>query len=62
MGFEPQTADQPLVNPHKRTTKVNLAMAIAVVVFLIIGICGVFWASRQPGKTAPSDPPVGVRK
>ena len=28
---------QPIVNVHKRTTKVNIWMVVAVVVFLVIG-------------------------
>ncbi len=37
MGFEPQTANQPIVNVHKRTTKVNIWMVVAVAVFMIFG-------------------------
>lgn len=39
MGFDenPPSPDQ-LVNVHKRTTKVNLAVAGGVVVFLLIGL------------------------
>ena len=53
MGFEPQTADKPLVNVHKRTTKVNFGMAIGVVVFLVIGICVVVWAARRQAHGEP---------
>jgi len=38
MGFEPQTAGQPLVNPRKRATKVNLFIVISIFTFLVIGI------------------------
>jgi hypothetical protein len=38
MGFEPQTAGQPLVNVQKRTTKVNLIIVVGIVVFLLIGL------------------------
>ena len=62
MGFEPQTAGQPLVNPRKRTTKVNFAVAIAVVAFLVIGICSAFWASRHTGKSGPAEPPAAPGK
>lgn len=53
MGFEPQTADQPIVNVHKRTTKVNFSMAIGVVVFLLIGICVVVWAAKRQARGEP---------
>ncbi|MEO6994998.1 MAG: hypothetical protein ABI273_15435 [Lacunisphaera sp.] len=61
MGFEPQTAGQPIVNIHKRTTQVNFGMAIGVVVFLLIGICVVVWAvkrqaHREPVKTEVKSP------
>jgi accessory gene regulator protein AgrB len=48
MGFEPQTAGQPLVNVRKRTTKVNLVIVISIVVFLVIGI---LYAVNIAGKT-----------
>ena len=38
MGFEPQTAGQPLVNARKRTTKVNLVIVASIFAFLVIGI------------------------
>ena len=42
MGFD-QNQPGPIVNVHKRTTKVNLWMAFAVVLFLIGG-GGLIWA------------------
>ena len=56
MGFEPQTADQPLVNVQKRTTKVNIAVAIGVVLFLIIGLAYSVWAYNRHG---PDQQPAG---
>lgn len=53
MGFEPQTADKPLVNVHKRTTKVNIIMAIGVAVFLLIGVCFVLWAAKRTSRGEP---------
>jgi hypothetical protein len=47
MGFEPQTAGQPIVNVAKRTTKVNFAIVIAVAVFLIVGLFVAVWATRK---------------
>lgn len=62
MGFEPQTAGQPLVNVHKRTTKVNITMAISVVVFLVIGLAGIFWAVHRARNDTPAPPPVETQK
>jgi flagellar basal body-associated protein FliL len=53
MGFEPQTAGQPLVNTHRRTTKVNIIMAIAVVVFLLVGAAYIIWADRHAEPVGP---------
>lgn len=36
MGFDPQNKEQPLVDPQKRTTKVNIAQVVAVIVFLVL--------------------------
>jgi hypothetical protein len=58
MGFEPQTAGQPLVNVHQKTTKVNISMAIAVAVFLLIGLGGIFWAVRREKSAEAANPPV----
>ena len=61
MGFDPQTANLPLVNVHKRTTKVNIFMAIAVVVFLLIGMAGIFWATQRAKDDTPPAPPVELK-
>ena len=62
MGFEPQTAGQPLVNVHKRTTKVNIMMAVAVAVFFLIGAAGIFWATQRTKNDTPTAPPVEALK
>lgn len=36
MGFD-QDDGRPIINVHKRTTKVNLWLAAAVVIFLLAG-------------------------
>ena len=61
MGFEPQTASQPLVNVHKRTTKVNIIMAVAVTVFLLIGVAVIVFASHRARNDTPPPPPVELR-
>jgi hypothetical protein len=38
MSFDNKNDGQPIVNVHKRTTKVNIWMVVAVVVFLAIGV------------------------
>ena len=53
MAFEPQTANQPLIDVHKRTTKVNLVVAIGVVAFLLAGICVIVWASKKEARGEP---------
>ncbi len=62
MGFEPQTANQPLVNVHKRTTKVNITMAIAVAAFFLIGAAIMIWASHRARKDSPPSPPIESRQ
>jgi hypothetical protein len=56
MGFEPQTAGQPLVNPRKRTTKVNFAVAAGVLLFLVIGIGYTAWVSHHKSTPEPPRP------
>jgi hypothetical protein len=62
MGFEPQTAGQPLVNTRKRTTKVNFAIVLGVLLFLIIGVGFAFRASRRAEKGEPQGPPAATAK
>lgn len=46
--FERTPRDAPSVNPRKWTTKVNIAMLIAVLVVLGIGIWAAVHALRNP--------------
>lgn len=62
MGFDPQTSGQPLVNAHKRTTKVNLFMVAAVALFLLLGLAGIFWATQRAKNDTPTAPPVEARQ
>lgn len=50
MSFD-QNSDLPIVNLHKRTTKVNLSMIIAVIAFFIITAAVIFWISRHEAST-----------
>jgi hypothetical protein len=58
MGFDPQTANQPLVNPHKGTTKVNLSMVAGVVLFFVLTFGYLWWKAHHPGPDAREHPPV----
>ena len=49
MGFDGYSADQPLVNVHKKTTQVNLWMAIGVTCFFVIAIIFVVWTRTRHG-------------
>ncbi|HEX2900721.1 MAG TPA: hypothetical protein VHS96_13445 [Bacteroidia bacterium] len=48
MGFD-QNDPSPIVNVHKRTTKVNLWMVVGVVAFFIIGGLGIWLYTRMHG-------------
>ena len=62
MGFDPQTANLPLVNVHKRTTKVNIFMAAAVLVFFVLGASVIFWVHQRSKDDEPLPPaPAGAR-
>jgi hypothetical protein len=49
MGFDPNSAGQPLVNVHKKTTQVNLWMVVGVSVFFLISALTVVWLSKRHG-------------
>lgn len=52
MAFD-QNSRGPLVHPQRRTTKVNFAVIIAVIVFLVISAVAVFWFERNPERAVP---------
>lgn len=56
MGFDANSADQPIVNVHKKTTQVNLWMAIGVAVFFAVCIALVVWARQSHGRDQPNPP------
>lgn len=39
----------PEVDVHRRTTKVNFATAIGVIVFLVVAALVILWFARQHG-------------
>jgi hypothetical protein len=57
MGFDPQNAGQPLVNPHKRTTQVNIAVALGVLVFLALSAMYLIHKKNHPEPDAREHPP-----
>jgi hypothetical protein len=57
MGFDANSAGQPIVNVHKKTTQVNLWMVVCVVVFFLISAAAVIWLSqRHSTEDRPSAP------
>lgn len=54
MGFDQNSAGQPLVNVHKKTTQVNLWMVVGVAVFFLVSAVAVVKLSRRHG---PDDHP-----
>jgi len=56
MGFDDNSAGQPLVNVHKKTTQVNLWMVVGVIVFFVVSASVLFSVSRRHGPDE-SNPP-----
>lgn len=56
MGFDQNSAGQPLVNVHKKTTQVNLWMAAGVAVFLGLCVAVMLWVRGQEGPDQPNPP------
>jgi hypothetical protein len=42
MPFD-QNDNQPILQPAKRTTRVNLSMVAAMLIFLALGAAGICW-------------------
>jgi hypothetical protein len=47
MSIEKESSGMPEVNVHKRTTKVNLSIVAAVLLFFVITIAVVAWLSAS---------------
>jgi hypothetical protein len=60
MSIDKQSTGLPEINVHKRTTKVNLWMVAAVIVFLSFMAVAAVWSSREenhtPGPAAAGTP------
>jgi len=45
MSIDKESNGLPQVDVHRRTTKVNLSIVVAVVVFIVVAIGVAYWAS-----------------
>lgn len=52
MGFD-ENSNRPLMNPKRRTTKVNFAIVVAVLAFFMVSAFMLIRYSRSPEKTVP---------
>lgn len=52
MSFD-QNSDLPLIQPHKRTTKVNFGIVVGVLLFFVIGGAFLLWFQRNPDEAVP---------
>ncbi len=57
MGFDPNSAGQPIVNVHKKTTQVNLWMCVGVAVFFLICAFVIIHHSRKNADDDATPPP-----
>ena len=62
MGFDPESAGQPIVNVHKQTTKVNFAVAIGVAVFFLLAIAYILRVAHKDAMGDPIKPPAAEKK
>lgn len=47
MSIEKESTGLPSVNPHRRTTKVNISVIVAVIVFFVAMLIVAWWVSTQ---------------
>jgi hypothetical protein len=57
MGFDANSEGQPLVNVRKKTTQVNLWLAVGVAVFFLLSAIVVVHHSRSHEGDAATPPP-----
>jgi len=55
MSIDKESNGLPQVDVHRRTTKVNVSMVAAILVFFLLAAAVAFWVSRQD--PAPSRDP-----
>lgn len=46
MSIDKESTGMPEVDLHRRTTKVNVAVAVGVIVFLVIAAVVILWLAR----------------
>ena len=51
MAFD-QNSDLPVLQPQKRTTKVNFGIVIGVLLFFVIAGAVLFWFARNPSEAS----------
>jgi hypothetical protein len=56
MSIEKEGSGLPEFNVHRRTTKVNLSVIVAVLLFFVIAIGVAMWVYREPGSVVPPSP------
>jgi hypothetical protein len=56
MSIDKESSGVPEVNVHKRTTKVNLWMIAAILMFFVVMAGVAFWVSRQAASPAGLSP------
>ena len=62
MGFDPESAGRPIVNVHKRTTKVNFAVAISIAIFFLLAIGYILRTAHKEERGEPIKPPAEEKK
>jgi len=55
MGFD-QDSDLPIIQPQKRTTKVNFAMVASILIFFFATAAVAFWIWRNSDESAAPEP------
>ncbi|MEO5958908.1 MAG: hypothetical protein ABIZ49_09705 [Opitutaceae bacterium] len=56
MSIEKESSGLPEFNVQRRTTKVNLSVIVAVILFFAIAVAVAFWIYREPGSVVPPSP------
>lgn len=56
MSIDKESDGVPEVNVHRRTTKVNLWMIVAILVFFAVAALAAVWISRRSDLPAPEQP------
>ncbi|HVS53485.1 MAG TPA: hypothetical protein VHD62_14110 [Opitutaceae bacterium] len=56
MAIEKESSGFPEIDPHRPTTKVNLAMIVAIGVFFVVVYVIVWFMAHQSGNTRADSP------